>query len=126
MLIFAPFSVNANVVPSFGGTAPSPLSFKGEGGMAGLQAGYNYQFGAGLEALNLITAGREFKVMEQPISCCLPAALGANSNANLVSAQKVDSLATIRGRLGWLPSEQRPTDMLTVICVWAREIETWL
>ena len=81
------------------GTVPPPASFKGSGWLAGLQAGYNYQMGA-------IVAGVEVDDSWSRIRGDGTSNFLLVGASNIVSKQNLDSFGTIRGRLGWLPSQQ--------------------
>ena len=86
--------------PPLGATPPGPASANGRGWFGGVQAGYNYQFGTGL-------VGVEFdynwsRVRSEGSS---PFTFVANAPASIASSHNVTSFGTIRGRLGWLPSE---------------------
>jgi outer membrane immunogenic protein len=95
-LVFAP-----GFVPTSG--APVSLSVHPKGWLGGVHAGYNWQAGTwvyGLEA--------DFDAADMKGSAAAPfSAIGtefadaAAINGNLGLTQKIDSLSTIRGRLGW-------------------------
>ena len=90
--------------PVAGGTVPPPTSFKGSGWLAGLQAGYNYQIGAVVVGVEADYNWSRIRGAGTSNFLLLPVAGGGP--ANIVSKQNLDSFGTIRGRLGWLPSQQ--------------------
>lgn len=91
--------------PVFGGTVPPPVSFKGDGGLAGVQGGYNYQFGKGVLGIEADYNWSRIRGSGTANFLFAPGAFLGNTGT-IVSAQSVDSFGTVRGRLGWLASQQ--------------------
>jgi opacity protein-like surface antigen len=102
---FDPGSFGATIFPAFAPTSGAPVSFsvRPRGLLGGVHTGYNWQASAwvyGLEAdfdaahMNGSTAA-PFSVVGKE------AGDAANISGNLGLTQKIDSLGTIRGRLGW-------------------------
>jgi outer membrane immunogenic protein len=91
--------------PPFDGTPPGPGAMKGTGLLGGLQAGYNQQFGAGLIGVEFDYNWARIKGDATSNFLYLPQALGALAPSNVVGSHKIASFATIRGRLGWLPTQ---------------------
>jgi outer membrane immunogenic protein len=85
-----------------GGTCALPASSKLQGGFGGLQAGYNWQvnryFLAGLEA--------DFQGSAIRGSATNPTFLIAGVPAQIASEHSVTWFGTVRGRLGFLPTDR--------------------
>lgn len=83
--------------PNVVGTPVPNTSWNNEGGFGGVQIGYNYQF------------DRQWLVgLEADIDASDLKGQGTTNGAFLqnVTSQKVDWFGTVRGRLGWLPTDR--------------------
>jgi outer membrane immunogenic protein len=89
----------------FGSTPPGPASFNTDGGLGGLQAGYNWQFNQkwllGLEADFDWSA---IKGNGTSSFLMYPTVVGTGGPANIQASQNVDWFGTVRVRLGFLPT----------------------
>ena len=94
------------LAPAADGTVPPPTSFKGSGCLVGLQGGYNYQIGAVVAGFEVDYSWSRIRGDGTSNFLLLPVLFGQRRPANIVSEQNLDSFGTIRGRLGWLPSQQ--------------------
>jgi outer membrane immunogenic protein len=91
--------------PLFAGTPPGPGTINGTGALAGLQAGYNQQYGATLVGVEFDYNWSRVKGEGVSDFRFFPDVFGPDSGASAVGAHKITSFATIRGRLGWLPTQ---------------------
>ena len=89
---------------TLGSTPPGPMTFSGNGGLGGLQAGYNWQLDrswlVGIEAdfdwVSIGGAGTSNFLMFPNTPLGGP--------ANIQGSQNLDWFGTLRGRLGFLPA----------------------
>jgi outer membrane immunogenic protein len=77
------------------GNLPAQLSPSGRGGLGGVQAGFNYQIGAGLVGIEA-----DFDAADIRGSAAF---LSANGNFTTTADRKVTSIGTVRARAGFLP-----------------------
>jgi len=94
--------------PPFGGTLPAPPAFNTTGGLAGVQGGFNWRLSpfavAGIEVdydWSRIQGSGVSNFLFEPQSF----APGTNVGSAFIASENVKGFGTIRGRLGFLPSE---------------------
>jgi outer membrane immunogenic protein len=88
----------------FGGTCAPPTSFSINGGLAGLQGGYNWQINPKL-LLGFETDFDWSRIRGMGISNFILGS-GVPAPSNFVAGQKIDWFGTVRGRLGFLPTDR--------------------
>ena len=69
-----------------------------------MQAGYNYQFGAAVAGVEIDYSWSHIRGEGTSNFLFFPEVI-PDPASRIVSGQKLDSFGTIRGRLGWLPSQ---------------------
>jgi outer membrane immunogenic protein len=99
------FGACGSGLPPFDGTLPGPSTMKGTGALAGVQAGYNQQYGAGVVGIEFDYSWARVKGDGTSNFLFLPGVNGDLAPSHVVGGHKITSFATIRGRLGWLPTQ---------------------
>jgi outer membrane immunogenic protein len=98
------FNLTCGGIPVAGTTCPPPTAFDIQGGLAGLQGGYNWQFSPNL--LVGIEADFDWSRIRGNGTASFPwgGPFFNTGIASFTADQNIKSFGTIRGRLGWLPA----------------------
>jgi outer membrane immunogenic protein len=105
-ILFGPCPPSPPGPPGFGGTVPPPAKLDADGGLAGIQGGYNWQFGRSF----VIGVEADYdwgKVDGSGVSSFLfiPQGTSDDPRSAIVVSETIKELGTVRARLGWLPRQ---------------------